>query len=61
LTAGQQDLFTTAQNGYSETFNASFFIAAALGYLAITLPLIRLVNWAEGRLRSGLSGIAVPG
>jgi His/Glu/Gln/Arg/opine family amino acid ABC transporter permease subunit len=61
LTAGQQDLFTTAQNGYSESFNASFFIAAALGYLAITLPLIRLVNWAEARMRSGLSGIAVPG
>jgi polar amino acid transport system permease protein len=61
LSADQQELFTTAQNGYSETFNATFFIAAALGYLAITLPLIRGVNWAETRLRSGLAGIAVPG
>ena len=26
----------------------------ALGYLAITLPLIRLVNFLEKRLRSGL-------
>ena len=58
LTASQQDLFTAASMGYSSTFNATFFIAAAIGYLAITLPLIRLVNAAESRMRSGMAGLA---
>jgi polar amino acid transport system permease protein len=48
------DLFTTAREGYSATFNASFFTAAALGYLVVTLPLIGAVNAVEKRLRSGL-------
>jgi ABC-type amino acid transport system permease subunit len=29
----------------------------ALGYLAVTLPLIALVNYVERRLRSGLVGV----
>jgi len=57
LLASQYELFVTAQNGYSETFNATFYIAAAFGYLVVTLPLIRLVNAVERRLRSGLVGI----
>jgi len=59
LLASQYDLYTNAANGYSETFNATFFVGAAIGYLIITLPLIRLVNYVEGRLRSGLVGINV--
>jgi polar amino acid transport system permease protein len=55
----EDDLFTWARSGVSETFNATFFTAAALGYLAVTLPLIRLVNAVEKRLRSGLLGISV--
>jgi glutamine transport system permease protein len=51
------DLFTQAREGYSDTFNATFFTAAALGYLAVTLPLIRAVNAVERRLRSGLVGV----
>ncbi len=58
LNLGQLDLFSAAQQGYSDTFSATFFVAAAIGYLVVTLPLIRLVNWVEGRLRSGLVGIA---
>lgn len=53
----EYDLFTTARTGYSEFSNATFFVAAAIGYLAVTLPLIRVVNMVEGRLRSGLAGI----
>jgi polar amino acid transport system permease protein len=58
LLASQYELFTWARQGVSDTFNATFFTATALGYLAVTLPLIRLVNSVEKRLRSGLVGIA---
>jgi His/Glu/Gln/Arg/opine family amino acid ABC transporter permease subunit len=58
LLASQYELYVTAQNGYSETFNGTFFVAAAIGYLVVTLPLIRVVNGVERRLRSGLVGIA---
>jgi His/Glu/Gln/Arg/opine family amino acid ABC transporter permease subunit len=54
LTAANYELFTTARDGYAETFNATFFTAAAAGYLVVTLPLIRAVNAVEKRLRSGL-------
>jgi His/Glu/Gln/Arg/opine family amino acid ABC transporter permease subunit len=57
LTASEFDILTVARTGYSDTFNATFFVAAAVGYLAITLPLIRAVNAVERRLRSGLVGI----
>lgn len=58
LLAAQFELFSWAQSGYSASFNATFYVFAALGYLAVTLPLIGLVNAAERRLRSGLVGIA---
>jgi His/Glu/Gln/Arg/opine family amino acid ABC transporter permease subunit len=58
LLATQYELYVTAQNGYSATFNATFFIATAIGYLVITLPLIGAVNAVERRLRSGLVGVA---
>jgi polar amino acid transport system permease protein len=59
LLATEYDLFQWARSGVTETFNATFFTAAALGYLAVTLPLIRLVNAVESRLRSGLLGVGV--
>ena len=58
LVESQYDLFTYARSGYSEFSNATFFVAAALGYLAVTLPLIRIVNVVEKRLRSGMVGVA---
>ena len=61
LLASQYELFTWARQGVSDTFNATFYTATALGYLAITLPSIRLVNAIETRLRSGLVGIAGAG
>jgi His/Glu/Gln/Arg/opine family amino acid ABC transporter permease subunit len=61
LTESQYDILTAAREGQAATFNASFFTAAAIAYLVITLPLIRLVNAAEKRLRSGLVGIAGAG
>jgi polar amino acid transport system permease protein len=61
LLVSEYELFTWARQGVSDTFNATFYTATALGYLAITLPLIRLVNAVEKRLRSGLVGIAGAG
>jgi His/Glu/Gln/Arg/opine family amino acid ABC transporter permease subunit len=58
ISLDQLDLFSFARQGYSETFNATFFVGAAIGYLVITLPLIKIVNIAERKLRSGLVGIA---
>ena len=57
LTEAQLELYNLAQRGYSDTFNATFFLAAAVGYLVVTLPLIWAVNRVERRLRSGLVGI----
>jgi polar amino acid transport system permease protein len=57
LAASQFDLYSTSQDLYSSTFSATAFIAVALGYLAVTLPLIALVNYVERRLRSGLVGV----
>jgi polar amino acid transport system permease protein len=61
LLQSQYELFTWARQGQSDTYNATFFTATALGYLAVTLPMIRLVNAVERRLRSGLVGIAAAG
>jgi His/Glu/Gln/Arg/opine family amino acid ABC transporter permease subunit len=57
LTFAEQELMATSRDIYNATFNATPFLAAAAGYLAITLPLIRIVTWLERRLRSGLTGI----
>jgi His/Glu/Gln/Arg/opine family amino acid ABC transporter permease subunit len=57
LTQQQWELMTTGQQGYMNTYNATFYVVTALGYLAISLPLIRLVNGVEKRLRSGLVGV----
>ena len=57
LTAENYEMFTFSREIYSETGNATAFVATAFGYLVITLPLIRIVNAVEHRLRSGLTGI----
>ena len=57
LTSGQRELFAVGRDLYSETFNATPYIASAIGYLAVTLPMIRYVTSLEKRLRSGLTGI----
>jgi His/Glu/Gln/Arg/opine family amino acid ABC transporter permease subunit len=54
---GEQEIYSFARQGYSDTFNATFFTIAAIVYLMITLPLIRAVNYVESKLRSGLTGI----
>jgi His/Glu/Gln/Arg/opine family amino acid ABC transporter permease subunit len=58
LTAGQRELMAVGNNLQQNTFNATFLIFTALGYLCVSLPAIRLVNWIERKLRSGLVGIS---
>ena len=57
LTEGQRDLMSVAKVGFGDTFNATFYVATAIGYLCVSLPLIRLVNVVERRLRSGMVGV----
>jgi len=58
LLTSQQELFSVGQDGYAATFSATFLVTTAIGYLVVTLPLIRLVTAVERRLRSGLVGVA---
>ncbi|MGH9053765.1 MAG: amino acid ABC transporter permease [Acidimicrobiia bacterium] len=55
LTLSQKELLGTARDLYAATFNATPWLAAAAGYLIITLPMIRLVTMLERRLRSGMT------
>ncbi|MGH2753861.1 MAG: amino acid ABC transporter permease, partial [Actinomycetota bacterium] len=57
LTVNQFDLMSVGNNRLENTFNATYLIGTALGYLAICLPAIRIVNILEKRLRSGLVGV----
>jgi len=57
LLASELDLFSFGREGYSSTANATYFVAVAAGYLAVTLPMIRIVNAVEARLHSGLLGL----
>jgi polar amino acid transport system permease protein len=57
LTAGERELFNVGSNLQQNDFNATYLIFTALGYLAVCLPAIRIVNWVERRMRSGLVGV----
>jgi His/Glu/Gln/Arg/opine family amino acid ABC transporter permease subunit len=57
LTFSQKELLSTARDLYAATFNATPWLAAAAGYLVITLPMIRVVRMLEERLNSGLTGL----
>jgi polar amino acid transport system permease protein len=57
LATGERDLMSVGNQGYANTFNGTFLIFTAIGYLAVSLPSIRIVNALERRMRSGLLGI----
>ena len=57
LSADQRDLMNVGFQAQANSFNPTFFLMTGLGYLVITLPLIRIVNLAERRMRSGLVGV----
>lgn len=58
VSLSERDIFSVASTGYSQYYNASFYVAAGVGYLVVTLPLIWGVNRLERRMRSGLVSIA---
>jgi His/Glu/Gln/Arg/opine family amino acid ABC transporter permease subunit len=55
VTVQTRDIYTAAQAFSSSTFSPTPFIGASIGYLIITIPLTRLVGFAERRLRTGLA------
>jgi polar amino acid transport system permease protein len=57
LTFIQRELLAAGRDAVLETGNSTAYLGTALGYLVVTLPLIRLVTWAESKLRSGLVGV----
>jgi polar amino acid transport system permease protein len=57
VTAAQRELFAVGRDAYSELFNATLYLGSVIGYLAITLPMIRVVTALERKLRSGLAGV----
>ena len=57
LTFVQRELLAAGRDAVLETGNSTAYLGTALGYLVVTLPLIRLVTWLEGKLHSGLVGV----
>ena len=57
LAAHQFELMSVGNNRLQNSFNATFLIATAIGYLSVSLPAIRIVNVLEKKLRSGLVGV----
>lgn len=53
LTSGERELFQIGQDTAANTGNLSGYVAAAIFYLAMTVPLTHLVNWIDARLRTG--------
>lgn len=58
LVSSEFDIFTFSRQFFSESRNGTVFLGTAAAYLIVTLPLIRLVNYVEKRMRSGLVGVA---
>ncbi|HEY8341234.1 MAG TPA: amino acid ABC transporter permease [Egibacteraceae bacterium] len=61
LAAGERELFRVGQNIGQQTGNFSPYVAAGLVYLLITIPLTRLVNVLDKRLREGRRVATAPG
>lgn len=55
LAAGERELTRVGQNIGQQSGNFSPYVAAGLVYLALTIPLTRLVNRLDTRLREGRS------
>ena len=58
--AGERDLFRVGQNIGQQTGSFTPYIAAGLVYLMLTVPLTRLVNYMDKRLKEGRAGTAGP-
>jgi len=54
VTVASRDVFTAARAAASSTFSPTPFVMAAIAYMIVTIPLTRLVDVVERRLRRGL-------
>jgi polar amino acid transport system permease protein len=53
LMSSERELFQIGQDAAARSGNLSGYVAAAIFYLALTIPLTHFVNWIDRRLRSG--------
>jgi len=53
LLATEREIFQIGKDAASNSGNLSPYVAAAVFYLALTVPLTHFVNWIDRRLRSG--------
>lgn len=53
LVSAQRELFRVGQDAATNTGNLSPLVAAGIFYLVLTIPLTRLVNWIDHRMRVG--------
>lgn len=53
LTLGEREIYFVAQQQQAITYNSSAFVAAAIAYMIITVPMTYAVNWLDRRLRDG--------
>ncbi|WAH96454.1 amino acid ABC transporter permease [Arthrobacter sp. MMS18-M83] len=53
LVAAEREIFQIGKDAASNSGNLSPYVAAAIFYLAMTIPLTHFVNWIDRRLRSG--------
>ncbi|CAM3323100.1 Arginine transport system permease protein ArtQ [Arthrobacter ulcerisalmonis] len=53
LLATERELFQIGQDAAARSGNLSPYVAAAIFYLAMTIPLTHLVNFIDNRLRTG--------
>jgi polar amino acid transport system permease protein len=56
LSLGERELYRIGQQVASQTGNVSALVAAGFFYLLITIPLTRVVNFMDKRLREGKPG-----
>src|SRR6478735_2258775 len=53
LQATEREIFQIGKDAASTTGNLSPYVAAAVFYLVLTIPLTHFVNWIDARLRTG--------
>ncbi|MEV7637450.1 amino acid ABC transporter permease [Pseudarthrobacter enclensis] len=53
LLASEREIFQIGKDAAANTGNLSPYVAAAVFYLILTVPLTHLVNWIDARLRTG--------
>jgi len=53
LLATEREIFQIGKDAAANSGNLSPYVAAAIFYLAMTIPLTHFVNWIDARMRAG--------